>query len=631
MADFSKDFLQELWSIDYNEVPVSPRVFFNSTYYFGDNAGKIYPRWLEDLEEVLDPKNKIYEWCISGGIGIGKTTIACASLMYKIYQLLCLKNPHEFFNLMAVQPITFILFSIFKYKAHDIVYEKLINMLNGSPYFRQRCRERTNKVFGYSQSIGTELEIKLPNSVRIITGSTGEHALSEDILGGILDEVNFRLEDTYSSESKYLRTAMGIYNAVSRRIKSRFYSTDNCAGLLCLVSSKRATQDFLEVYIDKVRNSPNVKVSEYSLWDVKSGYSKKRFYVLLNNSIESCKIIESKEELDRYKAMGENIIEVPVDFKKEFENDLLSALRDIAGVSVEGDYVYIKDTSVFSGVFDQSRSNIVNGFKINQFTTKEVRIGLKNKKEIADYIDWTKLVDGGIPKYYSNVPRVVHIDLSKKGDATGIAMGCIAKVKESKMRVEKREIKTLQPYVWIDFVIRVKNFERDEIDFDKVVNFVKLLRDGYKFRIDFVSYDGFQSVHSLQSLSKSGFNTGIYSVDRIQKGSSAYEELLQLMNTGRISIPYDDFLMWELKKLVRIETRNGWKFDHQDNSSKDCADALAGVVGNLLNLWNSNKIVTGVIEYDELLLLQEYHKKKGADENLNDMWVIEDYKKELLH
>jgi len=624
--------IEALWNIDYKEIPVSPREFFTSQYYFGDNAGKLYPKWLDDLEEVLDSKNKIYEWCLTGCIGSGKTTVACSALMYKLYQILCLRNPHEFFGLMSVQPISFVLFSIFKYKAYDTVYEKLKNMLNSSPYFREKIEGRYKKTtFDFYKQL-EELEIKLPSSVRIIVGSKGEHALSEDIFGGILDEVNFRKAEAGVTESKYLNTALGVYEAVARRIKSRFGGLFYSPVLLCLISSKRSNSSFLEQYIQKVKNEPGVKVSSYALWEVKSKhYSKKKFVVLVGTSGDSCRILDNPVEIQKAKDEGENLIEVPEDFRREFSADVVSALRDIAGVSIEGYKSYIYNPSFLEGVFDSSRKGIVKGFKIGLLDSYEARIGLRDDREVIDFINLDKLVEGNSPKYFSSAGRVIHVDLSKTGDATGIAMGCIDTAIVRTEVVSGRQTQVKLPRVWIDFVIRIKSLEKDEIDYDKIVSFIKLLASAYNFNIKQVTYDGFQSVHSLQSLARAGFNVKTYSVDK--SNSPAYNELLQLLKTKRIAIPEDAFLKWELKNLVREEKDNGTiKIDHQDFSSKDCADALAGVVGNLLDLWNRGEIQVENMSYqDDLQILKQIKNIKEDLDDFSDLWVIQDYKEGLCH
>lgn len=620
----NNDLLKNLWLADYKEIPVSPREFFNSEYYFGDSAGKLYPKWLDELEEVLDPQNKIYEWCITGAIGTGKTTIACASLLYKLYWLLCLKTPHEFFNLMAVQPISFILFSIYKYKAHDVVFEKFRNMINSSPYFRNAIKGRFRRnIYDYYQK-REEAEIKLPSSIRVIVGARGEHALSEDIMGGILDEVNFRPIGV-SSDFKYLNSALGIYEAVSRRMKSRFKSAMIFPGLLCLVSSKKSETDFLEEYIKKVGNDSNVKISSYSLWDVKDGYSKKKFYVLLGGSAEMSRIVP-ENEAKRLAETGANLISIPEDFKKDFETDIVSALRDVAGVAVTSYKHYLRDTDILEDVMDVERADIVNGYNIGtMFRTKIVKIGLKSTKEIKDYINWDKLVLGGAPKFYRKAERVISVDLSKSGDATGISMGCISRVDCKNEEINGKRVRIKLPFIWIDFNIRIKNFEKDEIDFDKIVMFIRLLRDIYGFKIRCVTYDGFQSVHSLQSLAKAGFNVKTYSIDR---SSSPYDELYELMRSKRISIPANDFLVWELKNLVALEKPNGMvKYDHTAVSSKDVADSLAGVCGMLLELWNANEIIVGSY-VEEVKIWKEFLKPiENPDFEESYEWVISDYTK----
>ena len=82
-----------LWEKDYIRKPVSIDQFIHDDYYLGTAASELHPLWKEDLNTVFAPGSQIFEWVLTGGIGIGKTTIACIAISYKLHCLSCLKDP----------------------------------------------------------------------------------------------------------------------------------------------------------------------------------------------------------------------------------------------------------------------------------------------------------------------------------------------------------------------------------------------------------------------------------------------------------------------------------------------------------------------------------------------------------
>jgi len=139
--------LDSIFYEDYDEKPVSPREFLNSTYYLGPFCYSLYPRWKEELLRVLDPRNGINEWILYGSIGTGKTSAACVAQLYKLYLLSCMKSPQKLFGLAEHFPVYFAFFSVTKGKAEDAINAKFQSMMNMSPYFREKLEKNPRKVF----------------------------------------------------------------------------------------------------------------------------------------------------------------------------------------------------------------------------------------------------------------------------------------------------------------------------------------------------------------------------------------------------------------------------------------------------------------------------------------------------
>ena len=67
-----EDLRKMLVGHDYREPPADPETFLYDQRYLGHVGNHIWPAWKNDLIEVMDPKNEIVEWILTGAIGIGK-------------------------------------------------------------------------------------------------------------------------------------------------------------------------------------------------------------------------------------------------------------------------------------------------------------------------------------------------------------------------------------------------------------------------------------------------------------------------------------------------------------------------------------------------------------------------------
>ena len=105
--------IKALKDVDWLRDPPTPEEFVNDPKYLGEEMSKaIYAPWRRDLIYVLDPKNEIHEWILSGGIGVGKTRIAIIAQLYKLCVLTCLRNIPAYFSLDSATSISFGLFSL---------------------------------------------------------------------------------------------------------------------------------------------------------------------------------------------------------------------------------------------------------------------------------------------------------------------------------------------------------------------------------------------------------------------------------------------------------------------------------------------------------------------------------------
>lgn len=151
----------------------------------------------------------------------------------------------------------------------------------------------------------------------------------------------------------------------------------------------------------------------------------------------------------------------------------------------------------------------------------------------------------------------IHVDLSHRRDATGFAMAHDEGDK-----------------VVVDLMLRIQAPPDGEIKFSDIRERIyELYERG--FRIHKVTFDGWQSIDSMQILKEKGYKCETVSVD---KDTTAYDTLKEKINEGKLTLYlYEPFF----QEVRRLELVDGTKVDHPKNGgSKDVADAVAGAVRN---------------------------------------------------
>lgn len=178
----------------------------------------------------------------------------------------------------------------------------------------------------------------------------------------------------------------------------------------------------------------------------------------------------------------------------------------------------------------------------------------------------------------------IHADLAVVGDRAGISMSHVEKWKTETRKVmgEDGEVYHKEmnlPIIKNDFTVAfeadliAKPFAREiQIRWARELAY-ELMSRGFLIRR--YTFDGFQSVDSIQILETHGIETDRVSMDRTDVH---WKNLRDVASEGRLRMPYVKILMDEIEALSHI---NG-KIDHPPHLSKDMADALAGSVAGAI-------------------------------------------------
>lgn len=542
---------EAILKMDWKWFPVGVDQFLDDDFYLGKFGKSVYPRWREDLSEVLQ-KHRVSEWILTGAIGGGKTTAASIALAYKLYELSCLKNPQNFYGLMDGSPIVYGLYNIFLYKAEDDNYGVLESLVYGSPYFRKYFP--TKKMLDIRRSS----ELRFPGNVFVVAGSSKLHALGQNLFSLLIDEVNFMRGDVSTRETQKSQ-AQQLFDACKRRLESRFMYRGMIPGIMILISSRNAETSWLERHLAEVRGRKDVYVSDYAIWEVKPKelYSGKTFRVEVGDSERVSRILSEGDKPTE----GSRVLEVPVEYYDSFKNNIEEALRDLGGVASLPYSPFIRTRSKLESCIDSELRH--------PFSEEVIKIGLHSPENnlIEKFLEEESItIQMGIPRpKLGNAVRHIHCDLSETTDAVGIAMGWVSGWDEDEGVVV--------PKITMDFVLRVVPYEGDSIDFGKIRNFILYLRNELGYPIRSVSFDQFQSTDSRQILYKLGFVTDVLSVDRT---SEPYMILRNFIYSGRVRMYRYDPLWEELTNLWYDSVKD--KVDHPQYGSKDVSDALCAVV-----------------------------------------------------
>ena len=589
--------LASLEDIDYVRKPVCMEEYLTSHDYMGgvftdkatESSIDVLARpWVDDLIEVFEAGTDIYEWLMTGSIGIGKTTIAALALTYTVYRLSCLRNPARYYGLPSNSMFVCQVYSITKRQVSDAGYSMVKQFIDACPYFKEE--------FPRSAKIETVMDFSSTTHIplKISGGSQGFHGLGLNVFSFSMDEVNFMRQTKDSATGENVGQAYDVYNTLLKRVKSRFIRPGGTIpGIMLMMSSKNAHTSFIDSKVRSVTGRNNIQgikgnlgggvyLSDYALWDVKdpAKFSGKWFRVEKGDRTQRSRILLDND----VPRQGAEVIEVPEEFRRDFEEDIDKGLRDIAGQSTYNVSPLIYDNK---SVYDAFRENLHH-----PFTQTEATLSEDDDYLLQDWLDIGKLckVQGSkhVPRLNPGAPRYIHVDIALSGDCAGIAMGHPS----GKVRVKSRNpdgttTTVTRPHVTIDFMLRIRPPKSGEIALWKLRVFILYLRQ--MFNIEEVTFDGYQSADSRQLLRHEGMTTELLSVDRDDK---PYLTLRSALSDRRLMYyEYGPFVteILDLQRFMRDGSGNKWKVDHPDQSSdggrgsKDVSDAVCGVVYQCVN------------------------------------------------
>jgi hypothetical protein len=422
-------------------------------------------------------------------------------------------------------------------------------------------------------------------------------ALGDDIYAGAGDELNFFrvIEKSKRAFGEALDPAQRLYDVISRRMKGRFSSGGLQLGKFFLLSSAQYPDDFIERRIREAEEAGElgrtVKLVRKSIWEAKRGvfiqgnpvFSGRTFRVEVGSSRRGSRMLDQVDKKTGTVAPVQfsstagpvegKVIDPPVELYDDFYRDIEGSVRDFAGEVTRAINPFFSSSDPIYEAIEAGRLVGLEHPWTNEETTLQDGSGLV-EKALFTYDEKLKRWK---PTRHPSRLRYIHIDLAKNGDACGIGVVHIGDW-QTQMRSGARVIEAVYE---ADMVLRVVAPRGGEIIFDRVLDVVRMLRN-HGMSIYSVTYDSWQSVHSIQKLQAEGFRADTLSVD---SDISPYVNLKDSFYDKRIRIYKHEVLVTELGRLEK----KGEKVDHPSNGSKDVADALCGAAwGAFLNEARTN-------------------------------------------
>lgn len=432
---------------------------------------------------------------------------------------------------------------------------KFLVAFHASPIGRQRQKERNLKRWDGNRLI----------TVQQIVEAAGE-GLSISVLAT-------RCGCSPAAVSQRLkREGLPLYSELKR--SAGHYSPGNHTVLSVDADGIEAVYD---LSVDKYENfclDAGVAVKN-SNWEVKpEGFvSGSRFWVLVGNEKVPSRILLAGEEREFLDNPIDNtvIVDVPEDFRTDFDSDLEGSIRDLAGISTVSINPFIQRREKIASAVDHTREHPFTTVIYDPSRPGGFRwdVMVKTRPERGN----SGVVENILrPILAPTAFRHVHIDPSLRGDATGLVMAHIGGWKDVVRRgLDGEKFMERAPIFVVDLMLKIIPPLGGEIVLADIRHLVYTLT-GKGYPIRSVSMDSYQSADSLQQYRNQGYRAEVVSVDTT---TDPYDHLKTALYEDRVSLyPYQPIID-QLEKLQEDRSSGKRRVDHPAKGEKDVSDALA--------------------------------------------------------
>ena len=492
----------------------------------------------------------------------GKTTAARIAQIYNLQSILNLREPQ--LSLGNATPDTTLVVSLFTVtleKAYLAVLKPFKAILEICPLFQEV--KKSSEFLDFEESdahpyVDCGHYIQFPRNIMVYSGSQLSHALSYSMTSALLDESEFRRSANSIDE------ALALYTNLKERVRSRFLGSRFT--FLCLVSSAKYSRGVIAEYTQGISKDPYALYRESAIWDVKhfDAYNKGHFYVLRGTQSHPSRILDGQDtedyENDNYITPPKcKVIKVPLIYRRDFENRIEEALRNLAGEqTISADYL-------FDDLTRAQYDWLIPEIRLEAPMNGEIPLIHKMPKEL-----FTQDAGGKRLARYPNSVRYLHIDAGEVSEA-GIA--CCHKEIYPDAKVDENDQYSNTKYV-IDFVAWIVS--PDRINLRSIESLVIDLVQSYNVSFDVITTDQYQSSAMRQQFSLLNLAREVrhQSVDRSNDQRMAYLTASNLSSVNAIAMGKCSKAVNQLEEIQYIDGKV------ITSTRKDMADAIVGSLKN---------------------------------------------------
>ena len=354
-----------------------------------------------------------------------------------------------------------------------------------------------------------------------------------------------------------------VYRSLVRRIKSRFERVSgDVPGMVLLASSAATLDSFTERKIRESNIDPDVFVVEHSQWSARPAdfFSGKVFHVLCSKSSLRTRILDPGEIEGIDDAWMEEheawVVEVPEEFRDDFESNLEDSLRDIAGVSTQAISAFFQRVEAIDACIVERPHPFSDYVWVagspGSFDWK-LLCRMVQRRLPGGYTE-----DAWLPREAPSAPRWIHIDVSTNRDYTGFVMARIDRWVEVVRRDgDGNRFTDTAPYYIIEVLLSIRPPTGEQIYMPDLRRLVYELQ-AHGYPIAGFSTDKYEHVEMHQQIGRKGIHTELISMDTTM---DPYEELKSAIYERRIEYYHHELLLAELRALECDRVKG--KVDHQ--------------------------------------------------------------------
>lgn len=543
-----EDLLDELTGDVFDETPVELDEFLYSKEYLGLKitlsehqkqlilvSSQIYRldtliEWLGEAKAKIRFSQTYKEIIYVLGKGSGKDLCSEIALAYVVHQLLCLKEPAEYFGKDTGDAIDIINVAINSDQANNVFFSGFKRIISKAPWFAGKFRP-TARHFAFDKN------------VNVYSGHSEAEAFEGyNTLFVVLDEIaGFDTEGKvkFDENGDPISKAKELFDMYSASLTSRFPKN----GKMLMLSFPRYKRDFImQKYNESI--------------ELKDTIERKHTFKIneeLPDGIEGNEftIAWGEDHIVKYKRPHTFCLKRPSwdinptmamsDYMQQFIDDPVLSLKKFACMPPESE-----------SAFFTSREKIEHAFKASNGIDDEGRFR-EEFKPVPDV------------KYF------VHVDLARLHDRCAVSM---AHVDHWEQRNIGGNMTEPAPYVKVDVLKYWTPTSEKHVDFTEVREFILSLQQR-GFNIKMVTFDRWESTDISKELRQYGLT-----VERLSVAKKHYTDMAMVVHEERLSGPANEILVNELLEL-KVMTND--KIDHPTKGSKDLSDATCGAIFNAID------------------------------------------------